>query len=50
MFFYALQFMLNLKPELKLKEGDHAPPFTVLTSGGGKISLADFIGRNVILD
>ena len=41
--------MMNIKPELKLTEGDHAPPFTVLTSGGGKISLADFKGQNVIL-
>jgi len=35
--------------ELKLKEGDVAPAFTVTTSGGGKISLADYKGRNVIL-
>ena len=35
--------------ELKLKAGDVAPAFTVATSGGGKISLADFKGRNVIL-
>jgi peroxiredoxin Q/BCP len=35
--------------ELKLKEGDPAPPFTGLTSGGGKISLADFKGQPVIL-
>ncbi|HEY5232365.1 MAG TPA: thioredoxin-dependent thiol peroxidase [Verrucomicrobiae bacterium] len=35
--------------ELKLKEGDIAPKFTVATSGGGKISLADFKGKNVIL-
>jgi thioredoxin-dependent peroxiredoxin len=35
--------------ELKLKEGDVAPKFTVATSGGGKISLADYIGKNVIL-
>jgi len=35
--------------ELKLKEGDVAPKFSVATSGGGKISLADFKGRNVIL-
>ena len=36
-------------PELKLKEGDPAPPFTALTSGGGKVSLADFAGKSVIL-
>ena len=35
--------------ELKLKEGDLAPKFTAATSGGGKISLADFKGQNVIL-
>ena len=35
--------------ELKLKEGDPAPTFTVDTSGGGKLSLADYLGQNVIL-
>ncbi len=35
--------------ELKLKVGDKAPTFTVATSGGGKISLADYLGKNVIL-
>lgn len=35
--------------ELKLNEGNTAPEFTALTSGGGKISLADFKGQNVIL-
>ena len=30
-------------PELKLKEGDPAPTFTAVTSGGGKISLADYL-------
>jgi len=35
--------------ELKLKIGDVAPAFTVATSGGGKISLADYQGKNVIL-
>ena len=34
---------------IKLKEGDIAPQFTVATSGGGKISLADHKGQNVIL-
>jgi thioredoxin-dependent peroxiredoxin len=34
---------------LKLKEGDPAPDFSVATSGGGKVSLADFQGKNVIL-
>lgn len=35
--------------ELKLKEGDEAPAFTVSASGGGRVSLPDFKGRNVIL-
>lgn len=35
--------------ELKLKEGDEAPSFTATTSGGGKLSLADFAGKNVVL-
>jgi thioredoxin-dependent peroxiredoxin len=35
--------------ELKLKEGDPAPDFTAATQGGGKVSLADYKGRNVIL-
>ena len=35
--------------ELKLKVGDVAPAFSVATSGGGKISLTDFKGKNVVL-
>ncbi|HEY9509892.1 MAG TPA: thioredoxin-dependent thiol peroxidase [Verrucomicrobiae bacterium] len=35
--------------ELKLQEGDPAPAFTATTSGGGKLSLADFKGKNVVL-
>ena len=35
--------------ELKLTEGDPAPDFTAPINGGGKISLSDFKGRNVIL-
>jgi peroxiredoxin Q/BCP len=35
--------------ELKLKEGDVAPKFTVATNAGGKISLADYKRQNVIL-
>jgi thioredoxin-dependent peroxiredoxin len=35
--------------QLKLKEGDVAPDFSAATSGGGRISLADFKGRNVVL-
>ena len=35
--------------ELKLKEGDVAPGFSAATSGGGKVSLADLRGQNVVL-
>jgi thioredoxin-dependent peroxiredoxin len=35
--------------QLKLKAGDAAPDFSAATSGGGKVSLADFNGKNVIL-
>jgi peroxiredoxin Q/BCP len=35
--------------ELKLQVGDVAPAFTVATSGGGRLSLADYLGKNVIL-
>lgn len=35
--------------KLKLKEGVAAPAFTAATDGGGKVSLADFKGKNVIL-
>lgn len=35
--------------ELKLKEGDKAPEFTAETNGGGKVSLSDFRGKNVVL-
>jgi len=35
--------------ELKLKEGNVAPKFTGATNGGGTISLADYLGQNVIL-
>ena len=37
------------EPVLKLKEGDQAPSFDVEISGGGRLSLADFKGQNVIL-
>jgi len=36
-------------PELKLKAGDMAPAFTAPANGGGKVSLADFKGRHVVL-
>ncbi|MGH7952903.1 MAG: thioredoxin-dependent thiol peroxidase [Limisphaerales bacterium] len=35
--------------QLKLKEGEVAPGFSADTNGGGKISLADFKGKNVVL-
>ena len=35
--------------KLKLKEGDIAPGFSAATSGGGRVSLADFKGKNVVL-
>ena len=35
--------------KLKLQEGDVAPAFTVATNGGGRVSLADFKGKNVVL-
>ena len=35
--------------KLNLKAGDIGPVFTAETSGGGRISLADYLGKNVIL-
>jgi len=35
--------------EMKLKEGDLAPGFSATTNGGGRVSLADFKGKNVVL-
>jgi peroxiredoxin Q/BCP len=35
--------------ELKLKAGDLAPEFSAMTNGGGKISLVDLRGKNVVL-
>ena len=35
--------------ELKLKVGDKAPLFSVLTNGGSTVALADYLGKNVIL-
>lgn len=32
-----------------MKVGDPAPGFTVTTNGAGKISLVDYLGKNVIL-
>jgi CDP-diacylglycerol--glycerol-3-phosphate 3-phosphatidyltransferase len=41
--------LFSMAKELTLKEGDVAPDFSAATSGGGKISLADYKGQNVIL-
>lgn len=35
--------------ESKLKEGDVAPAFSVATSGGGQVSLADYKGQFIVL-
>ena len=35
--------------ELRLRPGDLAPGFTAVTNGGGKVSLSDFKGKDVIL-
>ena len=40
---------MSKAPELKLKEGDRAPDFIAATNGGGKVSLADFKGKHVVL-
>jgi len=45
---YCCKFMAK-EIQLKLKAGDAAPEFSVATSGGGTLSLADFKGKNVIL-
>ena len=34
---------------MKLKAGDIAPEFSAATNGGGKVSLADLRGKNVVL-
>ena len=36
-------------PVLSLKVGDRAPAFSVVTNGGGRVSLADFAGKSVVL-
>lgn len=35
--------------KLELAEGEIAPKFSADTNGGGKVSLADFVGKHVIL-
>ena len=41
--------LMGKQIELKLQEGDSAPGFTAATNGGGKVSLSDFRGKNVVL-
>ena len=36
-------------PEIKLKPGDEAPPFSAISQDGARISLGDFKGRDVVL-
>ena len=45
----AIVSLMPKQPELTLKEGEPAPGFTAETSGGGRVSLSDFAGKNVIL-
>ena len=40
---------MAFSPNITLKEGDKAPAFTTQTSGGGKVSLNEFLGRHVVL-
>ena len=40
---------MALSPNITLKEGDSAPPFTGPTNGGGKVSLKEFMGKHVVL-
>ena len=40
---------MAFSPNITLKEGDKAPTFTAQTSGGGKVTLNEFLGRHVVL-
>ena len=40
---------MAFSPNITLKVGDKAPAFTAQTSGGGKVSLNEFLGRHVVL-
>jgi cytochrome oxidase Cu insertion factor (SCO1/SenC/PrrC family) len=37
-------------PPLRVKVGDKAPNFTLISSDGKPVSLSDFAGRNVLID
>lgn len=38
-----------MKPEITLQEGDKAPAFIAPRNGGGRVSLSDFKGKQVVL-
>jgi thioredoxin-dependent peroxiredoxin len=40
---------MAFSPNITLKEGDEAPAFTAQSSGGGMVSLNEFLGRHVVL-
>ena len=40
---------MAFSPNITLKEGGKAPAFTAQTSGGGMVSLNEFLGRHVVL-
>jgi peroxiredoxin Q/BCP len=40
---------MSIGPNITLKVGSKAPAFTAKTNGGGRVSLKDFKGRNVVL-
>ncbi len=46
---YFIEGLMSKDFELKLKEGDVAPDFSAPTSGGGKVSLGELKGKNVLL-
>src|SRR6266705_6714760 len=40
---------MSKEPKLTLQVGDEAPQFTAATNGGGKVALADYRGKSVVL-
>jgi peroxiredoxin Q/BCP len=46
---YLIEQFMSKDFELKLKAGDLAPEFSAPTNGGGRISLSDLKGKNVVL-